>query len=64
MKRVVLFKSGENVYLRGENNKILAWFQDTTNNIEAGKYEYYLDTEDPGRVDLVLIKKQVKRKEA
>jgi hypothetical protein len=62
--KVNLVKSGENVYVKDMTGKVVAWFADHTKLVLPGKYNYHLDTDEPGRIDLVMLKKQVKRKEA
>jgi hypothetical protein len=62
MKKVRVLTSGENVYVRDANDKVILQFWAPRDSITPGKYEYHLDTDDPGRIDLVLINVKSKRK--
>jgi len=43
---------------------VVAWFADYTKLAVPGKYEYHLDTDEPGRIDLVMLKKQKKNRDS
>ena len=60
---VNLVKSGENIYIKDISGKVIAWFQDFTREAVPGKYEYHLDTNEPGRIDLVMLKKLKKNRD-
>jgi hypothetical protein len=63
MIKVNLSKSGDNIYIKDASDKVIAWFRDHTKGAVPGKYDFYVDTDEPGRIDLVMMKKVVKRKE-
>lgn len=64
MIKVNLVKSGENIYVKDMRGNVVAWFADYTKLAVPGKYEYHLDTDEPGRIDLVMLKKQKKNRDS
>ena len=63
MIKVNLVKSGENIYIKDMSGKVIAWFYDHTRAAVPGKYDYDLDTNEPGRIDLVMLKKLKKNRD-